>query len=433
MKAPVDQQQQCAILALHQDDNEVFSSHITLDNLVSKLACLLGVYTFLHQGDIRCINVTKYSIDSDGILSLALIATKEKVEVSSTEVDVRGSPLEDLLICPVNAYSSYLARFLTNLGHIHHHKTSKTTPRPDTVPLLRFLHDPTRVITTATIGTKITQFDDHMSFPVERPRYRAIGSTLVAFHNVSVDDVKRHGRWSRLAGTFERFYRPNRKSAISFSLIALSGSGTIASVSGLLGDGADSACRHSDPIALQSTLLDSPELQTLFYIAIDYHTLDLSRHDRPQGCDTLLQSLKVGIILSFGFYRHHCRKSIHSQISGKIMVIRDGEFGKSDGLYLQFAKDSTIRESTIDDPTIHEPTIHRPTIHKPTIHELSIHKPTIHELSIHKPIIHELSINKPTIHELSIHMYSILRRVRRVNDITVIFLQMEKISLVTSF
>src|SRR5690348_1275589 len=109
--------------------------------------------------------MAKFCISPDGILSLTLIAPKEKVEGSSTEVDVHISPLEDSLLSPVNAYSSYLARLPPSLSHVPHHKTSEATPRLDTVPLLRFLHDPTKAITTATIGTKMNQITDHLSFP----------------------------------------------------------------------------------------------------------------------------------------------------------------------------------------------------------------------------------------------------------------------------
>jgi len=264
----------CAILALYQEQNDLFNNHpyarhlatlvkrkdlksikntpvdispiltlfrswgpndsLALDNLVSKLAWLLGVCGFLRPDDVRCINVARSSVNSAGILSLQVVAPKEKVDGSSTVVKVLISPVSDPLICPVQAYTAYLARLPSELTTIRHHKSTRATPRPDTVPLLRHQDDPSQALSASTIGTKMNCITDHMSFPPDttRPRCRAIGSTLAAFHDVSVDEVKKHGRWSPLSATFEKFYRLNRNSAINFSSIVLAGSGSTASVSG---------------------------------------------------------------------------------------------------------------------------------------------------------------------------------------------------------
>ncbi|KAH7054874.1 hypothetical protein BKA57DRAFT_420267 [Linnemannia elongata] len=207
---------------------------LSLDNLVCKLAWLLGVCGFLRPDDVRCINVTGSTIDDAGILSLHVVAPKEKVDGVSTEVQVHISPVSDPLICPVQAYLAYLSRLPTKLTTLPHHKATRATPRPKTVPLLRHQDDPSQALNTSTIGTKMNSITDHMTWPPNtiRPRCRAIGSTLAAFHNVSVDDVKEHGRWSPLSATFEKFYRLNRNSTINFSSIVLAGSGSTASVSG---------------------------------------------------------------------------------------------------------------------------------------------------------------------------------------------------------
>ena len=60
-------------------------------------------------------------------------------------------------------------------------------------------------------------------------------TTLLAIgleQTVSADDVKTHGRWSPLSGTFEKFYRLNRNSAINLSSVILASSGSTAFVSG---------------------------------------------------------------------------------------------------------------------------------------------------------------------------------------------------------
>jgi hypothetical protein len=264
----------CAILAMYQEENDLFNSHpyakhlitlvkrkdlkaikntpvdispiltlfrawgsndsLPIDNLVCKLAWLLGVCGFLRPDDVRCINVARSTINAAGILSLQVVAPKEKVDGSSTVVKVLISPASDPLICPVQAYSAYLTRLPADLTTLAHHKSTRTTPRPDTVPLLRHQDDPSQALASSTIGAKMNSITDHMTFPPDtiRPSCRAIGSTLAAFHDVSVDEVKKHGRWSPLSATFEKFYRLNRNSAINFSSIVLAGSGSTASVSG---------------------------------------------------------------------------------------------------------------------------------------------------------------------------------------------------------
>jgi len=266
----------CAILALYQEDNKLFNDHhytkqlyslakrqelkkvknipvdispvldlfrawgpnesLSLNDLTSKLAWLLGVCGFLRPDDIRCIDVAKSKVSADGILLLHLVAPKEKVEGKSTLVDVHISPASDPLICPVKAYSAYLSRLPKDLLALPHHKHTRLNPRPDTVPLFRFLDDPAKPIAPASISERMKSITRVMKLPpgTTAPRCRAIGSTLAAFHGVSADEVKTHGRWSPLSGTFEKFYRLTRSSAINFSSVVLTGSGSTASVPGRL-------------------------------------------------------------------------------------------------------------------------------------------------------------------------------------------------------
>jgi hypothetical protein len=266
----------CAILALYQEDNKLFNDHVytkqlytlarrqelkkvknipvdispvlalfrswgpneslSLNDLVSKLAWLLGVCGFLRPDDVRCIDVAKSKVNKEGILVVHLVAPKEKVDGESTAVDVHISPVSDSLVCPVQAYLTYLSRLPPNLPPLRHHKHTETSPRPDTVPLLRFLDNPSEALAPRTISEKMNSLTRLMELPsgTTVPRCRAIGSTLAAFHGVSEDKVKTHGRWSPLSGTFEKFYRLTRNSTINFSSVVLAGSGSTASVPGRL-------------------------------------------------------------------------------------------------------------------------------------------------------------------------------------------------------
>ncbi|KAG0195688.1 hypothetical protein BGX33_002804, partial [Mortierella sp. NVP41] len=209
---------------------------LSLNDLISKLAWLLGICGFLRPDDIRCIDVAKSKVNTEGILLVHLVAPKEKVDGKSTVVDVHISPAADPLICPVQAYSEYLSRLPPNLLSLRHHKHTRMSPRPDTVPLLRFLDNPSMSITPATISEKMKSITRHMELApgTITPRCRAISSTLAALHGISADDIKIHGRWSPLSGMFEKFYRLTRGSAINFSSVVLAGSGSTASVPGRL-------------------------------------------------------------------------------------------------------------------------------------------------------------------------------------------------------
>ncbi|KAF9103753.1 hypothetical protein BGX29_002940 [Mortierella sp. GBA35] len=210
---------------------------LSLDNLVSKTAWLLGVCGFMRPDDIRCIDVSKSKVEPNGSLSLAVNAPKEKTNDSRVKTNVCIFPVQDPLICPVQTYTTYLARLPQDLSAQRHHKHTRMTPRPDCVPLFRHLHDPSQAIDASTIGSKQQGITPHIRLPpgATATKCRAIGSTLAAFHGAASDEIKKHGRWSPLSSTFEKFYRLNRQSAINFSSIVLAGSGSTASVPDRLG------------------------------------------------------------------------------------------------------------------------------------------------------------------------------------------------------
>ncbi|KAF9080405.1 hypothetical protein BGX29_005333, partial [Mortierella sp. GBA35] len=144
---------------------------LALDDLICKTAWLLGVCGFMRPDCIRCIDVAKSNVQPNGILFLHLVAPKE-------------------MICPVKAYTAYLARLPQDLSALPHHKNSRRTPRPDGVPLFRHIHDPSKAIKASTISSKMKQITLHMKLSPGSvpPRCRAIGSTLAAFHGVALDD-----------------------------------------------------------------------------------------------------------------------------------------------------------------------------------------------------------------------------------------------------
>ena len=127
---------------------------LSLENLTSKTVWLLGVAGFMRPDNLRCVDIAKSRVRSNGTLSLCLLAPKEKTGGSSVETVVFISLTQDPLICPVQAYSAYLKRLPENFVALPHFKATRLIPRPNHVPLFRHVNDLTKPIRATTISVK---------------------------------------------------------------------------------------------------------------------------------------------------------------------------------------------------------------------------------------------------------------------------------------
>ncbi|KAG0282528.1 hypothetical protein BGZ96_000382, partial [Linnemannia gamsii] len=137
----------CAVLALYDVDNNTYNTHryaVQFNAMVKRQELKVVKNTPVDITPVLSLFRTWGSNESlplEDLVSkdcLALgIAPKDKTGGSSFETTVITSPTQDLLICPVNAYTSYLARLPKDLIALPHHKPTRLSPRPDCIPLFQ--------------------------------------------------------------------------------------------------------------------------------------------------------------------------------------------------------------------------------------------------------------------------------------------------------
>ena len=93
---------------------------MTAKLLTAKLAWLLAMVGFLHPSDIKCIDLTQCSISSDDILSLIIVAPKEKRSGMRITKTVVIHPHSDQLVRPVNTYKVYCSHVASSLVSVPH-------------------------------------------------------------------------------------------------------------------------------------------------------------------------------------------------------------------------------------------------------------------------------------------------------------------------
>lgn len=192
------------------------NQHLTMEVLTSKLCWLLGVCGFMRPDDIRCVDVSLSQVFR-GKLQLVVVFPKERAGGQRIIKHVNISPHTDPKLCPVSAYTAYIARLSDISLRFPHPKD----PDRDMVPLIRFVNDESAVARPATISGHMYKISQKMALPdAKAPKLRALGSTLAALAGVPIPDIMVQGNWSS-PKVFEKHYRLSSATANNISVSAL--------------------------------------------------------------------------------------------------------------------------------------------------------------------------------------------------------------------
>ncbi|KAG2209026.1 hypothetical protein INT45_008135 [Circinella minor] len=187
---------------------------MTIELLTAKLAWLLAMVGFLRPSDLERIDLTQCSISSDDILSLVIVAPKEKrcgIRITKTVVI---HPHSDQLVCPVTTYEVYCSRVASTLVSVPH----PVFPQVSLVPLLRYVNHHDQSLSSQRISKYINQIMKFVGRPpgAPLPKARALGATLAAQAGVSVENLVVQGNWSSRK-MFEQFYRISIRTKENFT------------------------------------------------------------------------------------------------------------------------------------------------------------------------------------------------------------------------
>jgi len=188
-----------------------------LEELTWKLCWLLGVCGFMRPDDICCVDVSLSKLTRSRKLELVVVFPKERSGGQRVIKHVTISPHPDPKLCPVEAYTSYLARLPDPLMRYPHPKD----PDRDMAPLIRFINNLSQVARPTTISCHMAKVSQKMAIQGSKaPKLRALGSTLAAIAGVPVADIMVQGNWSS-PKVFEKHYRLSSATANNISISTL--------------------------------------------------------------------------------------------------------------------------------------------------------------------------------------------------------------------
>ncbi|KAF9340385.1 hypothetical protein BGX26_009012 [Mortierella sp. AD094] len=150
-------------------------------------------------------------------LQLAVIFPKEKRNGQRIikYITIGGHP--DTSLCPVRAYTAYLARLTEVAIRVPHPKD----PVREYTPLIRFTKDHSKPATATTIAGHMNRVSALMVPKGSKaPKLRALGSTLAAISGVPIADIMVQGNWSS-PKVFEKHYRLSSATSNNISLSTL--------------------------------------------------------------------------------------------------------------------------------------------------------------------------------------------------------------------
>ncbi|KAG2217668.1 hypothetical protein INT45_006177 [Circinella minor] len=184
----------------------------------AKLTWLLAMVGFLCLSDLERIDLKQCSISQEDILSLVIIAPKEKrsgMHITKTGII---HPHSDPLVCPVNTYKAYCSRVALAPVSVPH----PVFPQVSLVPLLRYVHRHDQGISSQRISKYIIQVMKFVGRPpgAPIPKARALGATLAAQAGVSVENLVVQGNLSSRK-MFEQFYRISVQAQENFTASTL--------------------------------------------------------------------------------------------------------------------------------------------------------------------------------------------------------------------
>lgn len=208
------------ITPISQHFRESSNDDLDMERLTSKVCWLLGLCGFMRPDDIACVDMEKSGI-TNGRLSLAVVYPKELRGSQRIIKYISISPHPVANLCPVKAYEAYVQRIHDHPIRVAHHKDRDRI----IMPLLRYVKDPTKPLTSVRIGVLQKQvsalmFPPGTAVPKTLPSLRAMGSTLAAMAGVPVADIMVQGNWSS-PKIFEQHYRLSSTTSTNMSTSTL--------------------------------------------------------------------------------------------------------------------------------------------------------------------------------------------------------------------
>ncbi|KAI9300168.1 hypothetical protein BJ944DRAFT_171258 [Cunninghamella echinulata] len=204
--------------ALQHIKNLGNNSTLQLLDLTKKTIWLLAMSGFLRPSDIARIDLDQVRFNNLDIITLLIIAPKEKRGGSHITRTVTIQPNSDPLLCPVAAFKQYYSI----IKSIHCYQPHPIIPDNNINMVFRSSRNINQALTVQRIAKHISFYMSMVSRSKNAPlpKARALASTLAAQAGVPIDDIVAHGSWSSKA-IFEQFYRISSVTATNFTDITL--------------------------------------------------------------------------------------------------------------------------------------------------------------------------------------------------------------------
>ncbi|CEG76275.1 hypothetical protein RMATCC62417_11193 [Rhizopus microsporus] len=174
---------------------------------------------FLRLSDLERVDLPATSVSSDGVLSLIIIAPKEKRHDQRIVKTITIHSHHNPLLCPVAAFEAYKSRIASYSIYITEHPVF---PNQQLHRFLRSIQDHNIPIGAERISHYIKQIMVRVAKPAQAPvpKARGLAVTLAAQAGASVGSIVALGSWSS-RDIFERYYRLSSATSANFSASTL--------------------------------------------------------------------------------------------------------------------------------------------------------------------------------------------------------------------
>ncbi|RCH96574.1 hypothetical protein CU097_012933 [Rhizopus azygosporus] len=173
---------------------------------------------FLRPSDLERVDLDATTVSSDKVLSLSIVAPKEKRQDQRVARVTMIHSHTDPLLCSMAAFEEYKQRIASSDCRAAH----PLFPTIKLNRLLRALQNHSTPIAAEHISKYIKQLMTKVGRPAQAPlpKARGLAATLAIQAGVSVDSIVAHGSWSS-RGIFEHYYRLSSATSTNFSVFTL--------------------------------------------------------------------------------------------------------------------------------------------------------------------------------------------------------------------